>query len=266
MPLFLMRIRFMKGLVLIAFIALVTATLLSGCSNKEFNIEDAVDNVSALYIKTKDNADAGRFELAMRYFDELETRYPFSPYALQARLDLAYTFVLYGIPEQAVSEADKFIRFNPTHKHVDYAYYIRGVANFGQKKQLMGSWFPKDPANFEQSPLVDAFNDFSFLVRNFPESKYAEDAHKRLIFLRNTFARHELHVAKYYTRKKAWVAAANRANFILQNYEDTPVNAEALAILYQSYRALELEEAANNVEKILSLNFPDHPALTIINE
>ncbi len=258
MPLFLMRISFMKRFLSLLLITAAVAGLLSGCGNKEFDIQDAVDNIEELYTSAKSNADNGRFQIAARYFDELETRYPFSPYALQARLDLAYAYVLYGIPEAAVSEADKFIRFNPTHKHVDYAYYIRGVANFGHKKQVMASWFPKDTADYEQTPLIDAFNDFSFLLQNFPRSQYASDAYQRLIFLRNTFARHELHVAQYYASKGAWVATANRANYILQNYPDTPANEEALALLLKSYRALNLQEAAKDVKKLLDLNFPDH--------
>lgn len=235
--------------------------LLPGCAGKELEIDDSANSAEQLYADAKRNLDNARFPIAKRYFEELETRYPFSPYALQARLDLAYAYVLAGITEEAVSEADKFIRFNPTHPSVDYAYYIRGIANFGQSKRFMGSWFPRDSADFEQSVLIDAYNDFSFLLRNFPDSKYAADARQRMIFLRNTFARHEVHVAEYYLRKKAWIAAANRASYILQTFAETPSNRDALAILLQSYRALRLNSAASDTEKVLRLNYPHHPLL-----
>lgn len=251
----------MKRLLLIITLSVFGTGIMTGCGGKEIQFEEVSDNEAELYARVKNNADNARFEIAVRYFEELETRYPFSPNSLQARLDLAYAYVLYGFSAEAVSEADKFIRFNPTHEHVDYAYYIRGVANFGQRKQFMDGWFPRHPADFEVTPLRDAFNDFAHLLRNYPNSRYAADARQRMIHLRNIFAAHEIHVAEYYMRRKAWVAAANRANIVLQQYAETPSNRDALAVLLRAYRALELDTAAADTERILRLNYPDHPLL-----
>jgi outer membrane protein assembly factor BamD len=251
----------MKQVFSTALFCILGLSLMTGCSSKEYKLPDTALVENELYTNIVENIDMARFELAAKYFEELETRYPFSPKSLQARLDLAYAYVLYGRPEQAVSEADKFIRFNPTHHHVDYAYYIRGVANFGQRKQLMGGWFPRRPADMDLSALRDAYGDFALLLRNYPDSPYAADAKQRMIYLRNTFAEHEIHVAEFYLDKKAWVAAANRANNVLTRFADTPLTKEALAILLQAYQQLGLNEAASDTTKVLRLNYPDHPLL-----
>ena len=235
--------------------------LLTGCGGKEFEFQDAAQDASELYAKFKGHVDNARFEIATKYFDELESRYPFSPHSLQARLDLAYGYVLFGRPEDAVSEADKFIRFNPTHKDVDYAYYIRGIANFGNRKQFLANWFPRNSSDFELTSLHDAYNDFDFILRNFPNSRYAADARQRMVFLRNMFAEHEIHVAEYYISRTAWVAAANRANNVLHFYPTTPYNRDALEILLQCYRKLGLDQSAADTEKILQLNYPNDPKL-----
>ncbi|MBN1378440.1 MAG: outer membrane protein assembly factor BamD [Gammaproteobacteria bacterium] len=252
----------MKQSIIVTLLFISHLSLMTGCSRNEVQFEDADQSINKLYATFRKNVDKGRFELAVKYFEELETRYPFSPNSLQARLDLAYAYVLYGRAEQAVSEAEKFIRFNPTHEHVDYAYYIRGIANFGQKKQFLARLFPRHSSDFELTAAHDAFNDFAFLLKNYPNSPYAADARQRMIFLSNTFAEHEIHVAQYYLKKKAWVAAANRANAILQLYPETPSNRDALAILLQAYRNLGLDNAAADTEKTLRLNYPDHPLLT----
>lgn len=234
---------------------------LGGCGEKDVDILTANDDAKNLYKRASDALEGGRFDVAIQYFHILESRYPFSPYALQAQLDLAYAYYRHDKPEEAISEAERFIRFNPTHEHVDYAYYIKALANFVQKVSLFERWVPYNTADFNQKPLQDSFNDFLQLLRKFPDSKYAPDARQRMIFLKHKMAEHEIHVARYYERRGAWVAAANRANYILSQYPDTPFNEEALVILAKSYRALKLPEPEQNALKTLRLNFPDNEYL-----
>jgi outer membrane protein assembly factor BamD len=240
---------------------LLLAFALGGCGEKDPDIITANDDAKNLYKRASDAMEGGRFEVAIQYFHILESRYPFSPYALQAQLDLAYAYHRHNKPEEAISEAERFIRFNPTHENVDYAYYIKALANFRQRMSLFERWVPSNSADYNQKPLRDSFNDFMQLIRKFPDSKYAPDARQRMVFLKHKLAEHEIHVARYYVRRGAWVAATNRANFILSNYFDTPFNEEALEILARAYRALKLQEPEQNALKTLRLNFPNNEYL-----
>lgn len=242
----------------VSFILLALA--LGGCA-KDPDLLTADDDAKALYKRATSALENARFDSAIEYFHILESRYPFSPYALQAQLDLAYAYHRHDKPEEAISEADRFIRFNPTHENVDYAYYIKALANFKQKVALFERWVPHNTADFNQQPLQDSFNDFMLLLRKFPGSKYAPDARQRMIFLKHKMAEHEIHVARYYLRRQAHVAAANRANRVLQYFHDTPFNEEALEIMAKAYRALKLAEPEQDALKTLRLNFPDNAYL-----
>jgi outer membrane protein assembly factor BamD len=240
---------------------ILLALTLGGCAEKDADILTADDDAKNLYKRASQSLDAGRLELAIQYFHILESRYPFSPYALQAQLDLAYAYYRYDKAEEVISEADRFIRFNPTHPNVDYAYYIKALANFKQRTSFLERWFPRNSADYNQKPLQDSFNDFATLLRKFPHSKYAADARLRMIFLKQKMAEYEIRIAQYYLRRKAWIAAANRANYVLQYYYDTPHNEEALVIMAKSYRELKLKEPEQNALKTLRLNFPNNEYL-----
>jgi outer membrane protein assembly factor BamD len=231
------------------------ALALSACGGKDLELMTSEENARQLYERASKAMKSARHDQAIRIFRQLESRYPFSPYALQAQLDLAYSYFLFSQPERAVTEADRFIRFNPTHPNVDYAYYIKGVANSGNKRFLM-SWFPRNPAAFEKQPLEDAFTAFSQLVNRFPDSPYVPDARQRMIYLRNILAEHEISVARFYMEKQAWVAAANRANYVLENFAKTPSNRDALEILVEAYENLDLPDAAADARRVLEVNFP----------
>ena len=241
---------------------LISALLLlalAACSNKNVDFRTSDEDAQFLYERAYGMLNQANFEGSIAVFQLLESRYPFSPYALQAQLDMAYTQFLFGRAEQAVSEADRFIRFNPTHPNVDYAYYIKGVANFGQKKLFLGKLFPRTPENYDHHPLQDSFNNFAELIARFPNSIYAKDARQRMIFLANTLAKHELKIATFYISRKAWVAAVNRALYVLTHFPYSDSNDLALAILVEGYRELDLQDAARNAERVLKLNYPNHP-------
>jgi outer membrane protein assembly factor BamD len=135
------------------------------------------------------------------------------------------------------------------------------MANFRQNTSLLERWVPRNSADYNQKPLQDSFNDFMQLLRKFPNSKYAPDARQRMVFLRHKMAEHEIHVARYYLRRDAWVAAVNRADYILRHFYDTPFNEEALEIMARSYRKLKLPEPEQDALKILRLNFPNNEYL-----
>lgn len=245
----------------ILILALLAATLVGCGGGKDLELLTSNEDARQLYEQASSALKGARFDVAVQYFQSLEARYPFSPYALQGQLDMAYAYFRNNRPEEAISEADRFIRFNPTHPNVDYAYYIKGLANFSHRKGFLHGWFPRDPANFDQKALHDAFNDFSQLVRRFPDSQYAPDAHQRMIFIRNLLARHEIHVANHYLQRKAWVAAANRANDVLENFGNTPANEDALVVLVKSYRELGLTASYQKVLDTLRLNYPNNEYL-----
>ncbi len=254
---FSMRTGYPMTLRTVCLICLCAMLALNGCGKKGPKTITADQDASQLYQRASKAMNAAQFDIAIQSFQLLEARYPFSPYALQAQIDLAYSYYRFGRPEQATAEADRFIRFNPTHPNVDYAYYIKGLANFERNKTLLDKWFPRNPADFDQKKLRDSFSDFSQLINKFPNSRYAPDARQRMIFLRNKMAEHEIRVAEFYMERKAWVAASNRANNILKSFANTPSNKPALIILVKAYRELGLNDSADQALRTLKLNFPD---------
>ncbi|GIX21586.1 MAG: hypothetical protein KatS3mg121_0369 [Gammaproteobacteria bacterium] len=236
-------------------LVLLALGLLAACGGKELDLVTAEEDAQQLYERARGHLDGARFEQAIRYFKLLETRYPFSPYALQAQLDLAYAYLLYGQTEKAIAEAERFIRFNPTHPQVAYAYYLKGVAAFGRRRAFEG-WFPRNPADYDKKPLEEAFATFKQLVERHPNSPYAADAYRRMVYLANLLARHELEVARFYAGHGAWIAAANRITYLLEHFPRSPSAREALPLLVEAYRALGAEDAAADAERLLRLNAP----------
>jgi len=241
--------------------ALLALTLLAGACSwlPEPRDETAGWSASRLYSAARAAMDEGDYETAIHRYETLEARYPFGRYAQQAQLEVAYAYYKYGEPESAIAAADRFIKLHPRHPHVDYAWYLKGLVNFTRGSGFFDRFFPKDPARLDQSALRQAYLDFAELVRRFPASRYAADARQRMIYLRNVMAEHEVAVAEFYMRRRAFVAAVNRARQVVERYDGAPAMAEALAILVRAYRALYLPELAADAERVLRLNFPDHP-------
>lgn len=240
----------------------ILAVFIGACSGKK-SPDDSVDKSGAatLYLKAKKAMDTGQLEIAISFFRALESRYPFNRYALQAQLDLAYAYYKFNQPERAIAQADRFIRLNPTHEHVDYAYYIKGLSNFVIDSGFLSKWFLRNPADFDQAPIQESFKNFVQLLRKFPDSIYAPDARQRLIHLRNILAEHDINVARFYMKRKAYVAALNRAKYVLENFNESPSNIDAIAIMVEAYRELKMDDLAKNAERILVQNSPQHPLL-----
>lgn len=218
------------------------------------------------YTTAKEHSESGNYQTAARYYETLQARYPFGRYAQQAQLDLIHVYFKAGEDDQAVAAAERFIRTYPRHPAVDYAYYMRGRVNFtrgnnGFAERLL----PSDPEKTDTSVAMAAFNDFAELVERFPDSRYAEDSALRMVYLRNNLAAYEIHVADYYMRRKAHVAAANRAKYVLENYARTPAAADALAILTEAYIEMGMNDLAADSLRVLALNHPDSPRLGELN-
>lgn len=244
----------------ITFTALVFSVLLSGCGF--FGDEpDPTAGWSAqrLYDTAKASMRGGSYNDALTYYRKLETRYPFGPYSTQAQLDSAYAYYKMNEPASSVAASDRFIKLHPRHPNVDYAYYMKGLSQFEQGRGFVDQLLPMDASQRDPGAALQSFEAFGELLRRFPASKYAKDSRQRMLFLRNNLAKHEIHVANYYMRRGAFVAAANRARYVVENYDTTPAVPEALVIMAKAYRVLSMDDLSSDAARVLKLNYPKHP-------
>ena len=165
-----------------------------------------------------------------------------------------------------MAAADRFIKFHPRHSSVDYAYYLRGLATFDQNKGFLSSIFKLDPAERDPAGVRESFNYFKELVTRFPNSRYSPDALKRMATLRNTLASHEVHAAAYYLKRGTYLAAANRAKYVLENYQKASAIPDALVIMVKAYRKMGLDDLATDAQRVLELNYPDHLGLAELKQ
>lgn len=214
----------------------------------------------AIYEKAMDSLNRSNYSMAVEYLQALEEHYPFGPYAEHAQLELIYAYYRIREYESVIASADRFIRLHPQHRNVDYAYYMRGIASFHNDSALF-SVLPTDITRRDPGTAREAFGHFAQLLNRYPESKYALDAQRRMIFLRNMLARYEIHVANYYFKRGAYLAAANRGKYVVENFQGTPAVPDGLAVMAQAYHLMKLEELSKDAIEVLASNFPDHPAL-----
>jgi outer membrane protein assembly factor BamD len=211
-----------------------------------------------LYETAKKSIKLRNFSQATLALEELESRFPFGKYAEQAQLDLIYARYSALDLDGAILAADRFIRLHPQSPSVDYAYYIRGIANYNLDVGIASQYFSavditsRDPGNMRL-----AFDDFSQLINRFPDSQYASDAQQRMILIRNRLAAYELHATRYYIRREAYLAAANRAAHVVTNYPRSPSVEEALAMMVELYRSLNLTNQADDALLVLKNNYPN---------
>ncbi len=240
---------------------LVLALVATACRKDGRLDETETLPVDQLYAEAKGLMEAGNYERAIRYYRRLVARFPFGPYTEQAELDTAYAQYKGNEPEEALSTINRFIRQYPTHKHIDYAYYLRGLINFNREVGLLERYVANDSTRRDLGFARQSFQDFGELIKRYPSSRYAEDARQRMVYLRNGLAQGELNVAEYYFRREAYIAAQGRAKYIIENYQQTPQTAEALAIMAESYKRLGQDKLAEDTVRVLQLNYPDHPYL-----
>jgi outer membrane protein assembly factor BamD len=239
-------------------LALLFGALLAACGL----LPDAADetrgwSAQKLYAEAKDNLNNRNYEQAIKYYEKLESRYSYGRYAQQAQLEIAYAYYKDNEPAQAVTAAGRFIKLHPNHPSVDYAYYLKGLANFIEDPGWTGYVSGQDLTERDPKAAREAFDAFKDLVTRFPESRYTPDAVARMNYLVNTLASHEIHVARYYMKRGAYVAAANRVQYALKAYPRAPANEEGLVILVAAYDALGLKDLREDAERVMQKNFPN---------
>jgi outer membrane protein assembly factor BamD len=217
--------------------------------------------VAEMYAEANRSMRAGNYERAARYYRRLIARFPIGSYTEQAELELGYALFKNRAYEEALSQVNRFIRQYPTHRHIDYAFYLRGLINFEREAGLLERFVKSDATRRDQGFARQSFQDFGELLQRFPDSRFADDARQRMVHLRNDLAQSELNVAGYYFRRRAYVAALSRAGTIVEIYQETPQAAEALAIMAESHARLGHDQLAADTRAVLELNFPDHPYL-----
>ena len=244
---------------LIALVLIAGSLTFAGCSSSDETSKKAMANMGAtqLYERAKTSMEAGNFSSAAETLSTLDARFPFGPLSHQVQLDLIYSYYKSGRPEEALATIDRFIRLNPNHSDVDYAMYMRGLTNMEADANLFQELMNIDRTDRDPSKSRQAFTDFRRLLQEFPDSKYAADARKRMVFIKNRLASYEIAIARFYMRRQAYVAAANRGKYVIEHYPDTEQVQAALEIMVESYDQLGLSELKSNAMKTLKLNFPD---------
>lgn len=240
-----------------ALLAIGCVMILGGCALlSESEDETRGWSANKLYTEAKAELDGGDYTKAIKLYETLEARFPYGRYAVQAQIEVAYAHYKDNEPASAVAAADRFIKLHPNHPNVDYAYYLKGLAHFNTDSGLLGRFGGQDLTERDPKAALAAFDAFKDQVSRFPNSKYTPDAQARMNYLVNALASHNVHVANYYMRRGAYVAAANRAKAALQEYPQAPAVEEALAILVHAYDALGMPELRDDALRVLNQNFP----------
>lgn len=240
---------------------LLLGALLGGCGSKGEKPNKRVTAIE-LYETAKSAMRNGSYARAISGYRVLQSRFPFGRYTEQAQLELAYCYHKNFEPDLAITTLDRFIKTYPTHPSVDYAYYLKGLTNFARDRGFFSRILPGNFDDRDQTFSQASFRSFDQLIRRFPDSHYADDTRERMLVLRASMASHDLGVAEYYLRRGVSVAAANRAKFIIETYQESPQTAGALAVLTQAYEQLELTDLSNDTFRVLELNYPDHSYVT----
>jgi outer membrane protein assembly factor BamD len=247
---------------LAALIVLILGWSLAACGLLRGDLDETRGwSAQKLYTEAKDHLNSRNYDQAIKYYQRLESRFPYGRYAQQAQIELAYAHYKDNDPALAIAAADRFIKMHPNHPHVDYVYYLRGLANFNDDLGIVGYIANQDLTERDPKAAAAAFDAFKELTNRFPDSKYTPDAVARMQYLVNALAQHEIHVARYYLKRGAHVAAVNRAQFALKTYPNAPANEEGLVILVRAYDALGMDDLRNDAERVLLKNFPQSPYL-----
>ena len=245
-----------RGLLTLLLCAVV---LLAGCAGNRDQRRLARFSPDALAKQGESALRSQDFGQAVQIYEAMAARYPFAPQSRQARLNIIYAYYRLGEKESAKDAADTFIRENPAHPRIDYAWYLKGLIDFERAPSAPERWMGVDPAERPPVSAQDSINSFRTVVERFPRSIYAPDARQRMVYMRNRLADYDIHLAHYYEERGAWVAAAQRARETVEKYDGAPAVKEALRILIRCYDKLEYPELADNTEKVFRENFPDEP-------
>jgi outer membrane protein assembly factor BamD len=242
-------------------IGVATLVFLSGCST---TTEDKTAGWSPnrIYAEAREEMSAGGYDKAIPLFEKLEGRAAGTPLAQQAQLDKAYAHHKAGDQAQAIATLDRFMKLHPASPAIDYALYLKGVTNFNDNLGLFAFISRQDLSERDQKAAKESFEAFKELVARFPDSRYAPDARQRMTYIVNSLAQYEVHVARYYYSRGAYVAAINRAQIALADYRDVPALEEALFILVRSYDALGMAQLRDDAKRVMEKNYPNSEYVT----
>ena len=241
-------------------LALIFAALLSlsGCGLlPEQKDETAGWSANKLYTQAKEAMSEGSWDKAVKYFEKLESRYPYGRYAQQAQIEVAYAYFKSGEAASAIAACDRFVKLHPDHPNVDYIYYLKGLITFNEDLGMMGYVSMQDQTERDPKGMRESFDAFKTLSSRFPDSKYTPDAVQRMKYLVNAMAANEVHVARYYMKRKAYVAAANRAQIAIKNYPDAPAIEEALFVMVKAYDEMGMIDLRDDAERVMRKNYPN---------
>lgn len=244
---------FLRNTSLLASALLIS--VLAGCAGSN-NDETAGWSQNKLFVEAKDAMEGGDFPKCVKYFERLEARFPFGPYAQQAQINVAYCHWKDGELAQAIVAVDRFIQLHPGHASIDYAYYLKGLITFNDNMGFLGKLTGQDLSERDPKAAREAFEAFKTLVTRYPESKYTPDALARMRYIVNSLAESDVNTARYYFRRGAYLAAVNRAQRAITDYDRAPATEEALYIMYKSYEALGMKDLSRDALRVLQLNFP----------
>ncbi len=237
--------------------ATVAVFLTLGCSSKEkAKVPDKAP--VELYDDAQVALQAGNYSKAADVLEALDARYPFGPHSEQVQLDLIYAYYKSDETAQALANIDRFVRLSPTHQNIDYVYYMRGLANMAADYNTFHSILGIDRYNRDPSHLQSAFRDFNRLLKRYPNSIYAADAQRRMVFIKDSVSRYEIDVAEWYITREAYLAAINRGKYILENFPNTGATERALEIMLEGYEELALEEPKQRTLQVMKQNFPQN--------
>jgi outer membrane protein assembly factor BamD len=236
--------------------ALLCALWIAGCGSTAKD-EYSTVAVEKLYADAKEDLATGNYENAIKALERVEGRAAGTLLSQQAQIDLAYAHHKIGERAEALATLDRFIKLNPSSPAFDYALYLRGIINFNDNLGILGNMARQDLSERDQQASRDAYQSFRQVVEQFPQSRYAADSQVRMDYIVNALAAYEVHVARYYYRRGAYLAAVNRAQQAVQEFRQSPANEEALYIMARSYDRLGLEQLRDDADRVLKQNFPD---------
>ncbi|PWW12164.1 MULTISPECIES: outer membrane protein assembly factor BamD [Pseudidiomarina] len=246
----------MKLRLILACAAVIAVSACSGTPDDQFD-DSRLSDVEKGYERAKSSLANGNINNALQILESINMRYPFGPLTHQIQLDLIYAYYKVGNLDKALATIDRFVRLNPNHQDYDYALYMRGLTNQRTAENTIQEFFGVDRADRDPTKTREAFDDFAELVRRFPDSKYAADARQRMVAIKSTLAQYELAVAQYYVKREAYLSAANRGKYVLENFPDTAEAETALIIMANSYEQLNLDQLQQDTVATLQKNFPN---------
>ena len=237
--------------------ALALAVLIGGCGWFGDKKDPKKDwGPAEFYGAAKEELNNGNYENAIKLYEQLESKFPFGRFAQQAQLEVAYAYYKQGDSAQSVSALDKFIKLHPNHPNIDYALYLKALVNFKEDLGPLARVISQDLADRDPKAARESFEGFKELVTRFPDSRYTPDSRERMVYLVEALARQEIHVARYYLSRGAYLAAVNRAQDAILKFPNSPIHKDALEVMIEGYDRMGMAELRDDARKVLQKNFP----------